>query len=256
MKVEIRSHLSFKVMFVLETESLRLAVEAAVENRVSLRDATLRGANLTYATLTGADLRGADLRGATLRGANLTGADLTGATLTGAALTGADLRDADLSGADLRDADLRDADLRGASLRDANLTGASLTGASLTYATLTGASLRGANLTPIRDDIWAVLSASPAEVAELRQAILDGKIDGSTYKGACACLVGTLAKARHCTYNDIPSLSPNSNRPAERFFLAIKPGDTPETSQAAKLALDWIDQWLANMRGAFAGVKP
>ena len=240
MKVEIRSRLSFKVMFSLETESLRLAVEAAVENRVSLRDANLRDADLTGATLTGA----------TLRDATLTGASLWDATLRGATLRDADLTGASLWGADLRDATLRDADLRGATLRDADLTGANLWGA-----TLRGADLRDADLTPIRDDIWAVLSASPAEAVGLRQAILDGKIDGSAYEGACACLVGTLANARHCNYNDIPSLSPNSNRPAERFFLLLKPGDTPETSQAAKLALDWIDQWLANMRGAFAVVR-
>ena len=80
---------------------------------------------------------------------------------------------------------------------------------------------------------------------------MDGKIDGSTYEGDCACLVGTLANVRQCKYEAIPSLTPNSSRLAERFFLAIKPGDTPEKSQAAKLALEWIDRWLANMRGAF-----
>jgi hypothetical protein len=60
---------------------------------------------------------------------------------------------------------------------------------------------------------------------------------------------------RHCPYNAIPSLTPNSRRPAERFFAAIKLGDTPETSQFSKLALDWVDQWLANMHAAFAVTK-
>jgi hypothetical protein len=114
-----------------------------------------------------------------------------------------------------------------------------------------GANLRSANLVIVRDDVWAVLSAAPSEVAGLRQALIDGKIDGSTYEGACACLVGTLANARHCRYNAMPSLVPDSRRPAERFFLTIKPGDTPKNSQPAKLALEWVDMWLANVRGAF-----
>ncbi len=135
----------------------------------------------------------------------------------------------------------------------ADLGGADLRGADLRWADLGGADLRGADLTSIRDDLWAVLSSCPAEVDGLRQALLDGKIDGSTYEGPCACLVGTLANTRHCRYDAIPGLTPNGSRPAERFFLAIKPGDTPENSQFSKLALEWVNQWLANMKAAFAG---
>ena len=180
------------MLFSLETESIKLAVEAAVKG---------------WADLHGADLHGADLRGA------------------------------DLHGADLRWADLRWADLRGADLHGADLR---------------GADLRGADLSIIRDDIWAVLSSSPAEVAGLRTAIVEGRINGSTYEGECCCLVGTLANARHCKYDEIPTLRPNGSRPAERFFYTIKPGDTPENSQFSKLALEWVDLWLANMRAAFA----
>ena len=133
-----------------------------------------------------------------------------------------------------------------ADLHEANLYRADLRGANLH-----GADLRGADLTPIRDDIWAALSSAPAEVDGLRAAIVTGKIDGSTYEGTCCCLVGTLANVRHCNYNQIPTLVPNSSRPAERFFAAIKPGDTPETSQFSKLALEWVDLWLVNMRAAF-----
>ena len=131
-------------------------------------------------------------------------------------------------------------------------SGASLDGANLNGANLNGASLDRANLTPIRDDIWAVLCSAPAEVAGLRMAIINGRIDGSTYEGSCCCLVGTLANTRHCHYGAIPTLTPNSIRPAERFFAAIRPGDTPETSQFSKLALEWIDLWLLHMRVAFA----
>ena len=158
--------------------------------------------------------------------------------LARAALVDAALGAADLRGADLRGAKLRGADLTGADLRRANLSGADLTGADLT----------GADLTPIRDDIWAVLSASPKEVPALRTAVIEGRIEGSSYTGECCCLVGTLANERHCEYGDIPGLAPNSARPSERFFACINSGDTPETNQASRLVLEWIDQWLANVR--------
>jgi Pentapeptide repeats (8 copies) len=156
----------------------------------------------------------------------------TGAEAVYAALkSGANLRDADLSGADLRDADLGGADLRGADL--------------------SGADLRDADLAPIRDDLWAVLSASPAEVPGLLTAIHEGRIDGSTYEGECACLVGTLEHVAGAPHNTLPLLKANSSRPAEIFFLSIERGDTPATNQFAALAAAWIEDWLTRMRATF-----
>ncbi len=189
-KFEIKNRWSGKVIFSHECESIKEAVAAALD-----ADADLRGADLSGANLSDAYLRGADLSGANLRGADLSYADLRGANLS----------DADLRGADLSYANLHGADLRGANLSDANLS--------------------GANLTPIRDDVWAVLSAAPAEVPALRAALAEGRI---------------------------PGLAPNSLRPAEMFFRPIKPGQTAETSQHVKLALEWVDQWLANVRAAIA----
>ena len=184
MKFEIKSRWNGSVLFSLETDSLKLAVEAAVKSKANLREANLRGANLREADLYGANLRGADLR----------------------------------------EADLREADL-----------------------------------TFIRDDLWAVLSATPAEVPGLRRALIDGKVDGSVYEsaheGACACLVGTLANVRHCKYDAIPNLKPDSSRPAEVFFTRIKPGQTPDNSPDVKLVIEWIDTWLANMQAAFGAAK-
>ena len=151
----------------------------------------------------------------------------------------------------LEHADGRRADLTGADLTGADLTGANLTGADLTGANLTDANLTDANLTPIRDDLWAVLSAAPAEVQGLRNALAGGRVDGSTYQGECACLVGTLANVRGCKHDEIPGLRPSAARAAERFFLGIRRGDTPTTSQFSAIALEWVDTWLANMRAAF-----
>ncbi len=92
--IEIK-HWNGNVLYTIEADSIKAAVEALVQRDACLRGADLRGAYLTDACLRGADLRGACLRGADLRGADLRGACLTGACLTGACLTGADLRGAE-----------------------------------------------------------------------------------------------------------------------------------------------------------------
>ena len=135
---------------------------------------------------------------------------------------------------------------------EADLYGADLYGANLYGANLRGANLTEEQLTQFRDDIWAVLSGAPHEVEGLRQAIIDGKIDGSTYRGECACLVGTIANVAKKDCDSLPVIKPNSSRPAEKFFLLINKGDTPETSEWSKMALGWVDMWLGNMKSAFA----
>ena len=118
MKFEIKHRFNGSVLFSLETESLKICVQAAVKSNANLHGADLRGANLHGANLSGADLRGADLSGANLSGANLHGANLHGAHLHGANLHGAHLRGANLRDANLRDAHLRGANLHGAKIRD------------------------------------------------------------------------------------------------------------------------------------------
>ena len=236
MKFSIKSWLTSEVIYEGEGDSLKVVLEAGVKAGVCFDRASLDGASLVGASLDRASLDGASLVGARLDRASLVGARLDRARLDRARLDGASLDRASLDGA---------------SLDRARLDGASLDGASLDGASLDGASLVGARLTPIRDDIWAVLSASPAEVPALRQAIIEGRVNGSAYEGECACLVGTLANARGCNYKAIPNLQPDSNRAAECFFMAIRKGDTPETNQAAALAVQWVDEWLSNMRAAF-----
>jgi len=277
--IEIKSRWDGKVLLPVEAESLREAVEAAVA-----RDANLRGANLSDAYLSGANLRGANLRDANLRGANLRGANLGAANLSGAYLGGANLSDAYLGGANLRDAnlggaDLSDANLGGADLSDANLGGANLSDADLSDANLGGAYLGAANLSgaylggadlsdanlggavgiagalkPVRSDIRKVLDAAPHEVGGLLHALWSGKVDGSTYGGECACLVGTIANIRRCSYDAIPGLKPDSSRPAERWFAGIRPGDTPVTNSSAAFAAAVIAEWMFE-RGISAPVK-
>jgi len=211
----------------------------------NLTDADLRGANLRGANLTRADLRGANLTRADLRGADLTDADLTDADLTRANLTDANLTDANLTDANLTDADLRGANLTRADLRGANLTRADLRGANLTRADLRGANLTDANLNVIKHDLWSILLPAQAEIDGLVNALNEGRVDGSTYQGECACLVGTIANVRGVMYDQLVTVKPDAERPAERWFLGIREGDTPENSAIAKLTMEWIEEFLS-----------
>jgi hypothetical protein len=241
MKLEIRDRWSGRVIFEhdVEDNTMLKTLKAAIAAGSDLRGSDLRGSDLSDSDLRGSDLRGSDLRGSDLRGSDLSGSDLSGSNLS----------DSDLSGSNLRGSDLSDSDLSGSNLSGSNLRGSNLRGSDLRGSDLSGSNLSGSDLTPIRDDIWAVLSSAPAEVPGLIEALKAGRVDGSTYTGECACLVGTIAKIRGV---NVDSLETNSSRPAERFFMGIRKGDTPETNQFSKLALEWSEDWIARMRSAFA----
>jgi len=91
MQFEIKSWLDNSVLFSLETESLKLCVEAAIKSGARLDRASLDGASLVGASLDGASLDGARLDGARLDRASLDRASLVGASLVGASLDRASL---------------------------------------------------------------------------------------------------------------------------------------------------------------------
>ena len=142
-------------------------------------------------------------------------------------------------------ADLSSADLSYADLSSANLSSANLRYADLSSADLSSADLRYADLSSIKADYFDVLLRGKKEIEGLRAALVEGRVNGSTYEGECACLVGTIANVCHKAYNGMDNLQPNSDRPIERFFLAIKTKDTPETNQVSKLAVEWLDEFTA-----------
>jgi hypothetical protein len=192
-----------------EATDFKTAVEAAVKAEIDLYQADLIGARLDGASLDGARLDGASLDGARLDGASLDGARLVRARLDGA-----------------------------------RLDGARLDGASLVRASLDGASLDGASLDGIRDDLYEILNAAPGEALGLLSALRAGKVDGSTYSGECACLVGTIANVRKCTINELPGITPNSDRPAEIWFYAIRPGHTPANNEVSRVTDGWVVAWI------------
>ena len=108
MKWQIKHRYNKTILFEMEAEFFRQAVEEAVKTGADLSGADLSGANLSgadlyLANLSGADLSGADLYRADLYRANLPGADLYRANLSGVNLSGANLYLANLSGANLSD---------------------------------------------------------------------------------------------------------------------------------------------------------
>jgi hypothetical protein len=133
----------------------------------------------------------------------------------------------------------------------AGCTCGTLESAANARAYLAGAYLAGAQLIQFRDDVWAVLSSAPHEAAAVLAALQAGRVDGSTYSGECACLVGTIAKARQCNYTSLGALAPNSRRPAEQWFMQIRPGQTPENHKPAALAAQWVSEWIDAMQAAF-----
>jgi hypothetical protein len=142
------------------------------------------------------------------------------------------------------------ANLRGAYLRGAYLEGAYLRGAYLRGANLRGAYLEGANLEPIKIDFFVVLLHGLPEIEFLKKNIIEGNIDGSTYDGECACLSGTLYNGatlhdgeREAVVKQKILSCRDASRPIEVFFAGIKPGDTPETSQFSKIALEWLEEF-------------
>jgi hypothetical protein len=56
-------------------------------------------------------------------------------------------------------------------------------------------------------------------------------------------LVGTIANVAHVPYRELAGLIPDSNRPIERLFLAIREGDTPSNHPIAKIVEGWIIEW-------------
>ncbi len=210
-----------------------------------IRDAAKAGASLRNADLSKVDLSCCDLSKVDLRGALLSYADLRETTLSYANLAGADFTGAKMAGAKLDNAKLE-----GACFHFADLTGASLTSAILDSRTdFTYSTIGKANLTAIRDDFFAVLSSAPAEVGEVIKALREGRVDGSTYNGSsCSCLVGTIAKARGCSVDSLQGLKADSSRPAERWFMGIRPGQTHSNSLVAQQAHKWAEEWVNNIR--------
>ena len=116
MKFEIKNRFNGNLIFSIETDSWKLAIEAAIKVKLDLRSADLSSADLSYANLRSANLRSANLSYANLSYANLSYVNLSSANLSYANLSYANLIYVDLSSADLSYVNLRSANLSYANL--------------------------------------------------------------------------------------------------------------------------------------------
>ncbi|MGL6121719.1 MAG: hypothetical protein ACRC1W_01520 [Shewanella sp.] len=116
--------------------------------------------------------------------------------------------------------------------------------AIISRADLSGVNLSGVNLSEIKQAFYRVISQARLEVAGLRLALVEGRIDGSFYEGECACLVGTIANVRGVSYKQLKGIDVDPASPAERFFLAIQKGDTPEANPFSAVVISWIDEFM------------
>ncbi len=141
---------------------------------------------------------------------------------------------------------------KGHVIKEALKSGSNLRYSDLSGSNLSGSNLSGSDLRDIKQDLITEILRLPAELEYLRDALIAGKVNGSTYSGTCACLAGTLAKARGLDeYNgtDIPVngfvFIADAHSPREKWFLAIREGDTPETNPVSAISLEWVNEAIA-----------
>jgi len=192
---KIKDRYSDRVLFETEAETLKDAVEEAVELQVKL---------------TCADLRNADLGGAYLAQAELSCADLSGASLFGAVLHRAYLTGTHLCNADLRYANFRYATLKKAVLRNSELIctgffGSNLVQADFRSSNLEGADLSSANLTSTSFDLRPTV---PAEGPVM------------VYKGACD-IQGNLVIAKLLIPEDAKRMTPLFGRVVRAEYVKV-----------------------------------
>ncbi len=220
-----------------------------------LENARLQRADFTGASMQGAYLVGADLRGAKLCDVNLYDAELRDVDLTGACLTRANLKRAWLLDARLAHADCSSAVFASANLANVDFAHADVTGADLSRAHLMGTKFEGtdltkANLSKIKRDLQREVRLLRDEIPFLTRALRAGRVDGTSYHGACRCLAGTLLRAAGVRSVDSERVYKNGFRaayesPREKWFTNIRPGDTPENNQVAAITLGWLQEVLA-----------
>ncbi len=117
--------------------------------------------------------------------------------------------------------------------------------ADLSDADLSGANLSRANLSLIKKDFFERLILAKNEVSGLYDHLMRGKIDGSCYEGECACFCGTVANIRKENFRELTNkLSPDSDSPTERWFRAIRKGDSPDNNQVAAITARWIKEFM------------
>lgn len=220
----------------------RFTGNVILEYTGNLKTMALQGLDLQSAALAETDLREINLQGSILKKADLKKADLGGANLQQANLWGANLEKANLEGAKLRGTDLGVTNLEGANLHNTVLEETIIQGA-----VLKAAKIPNQWIEVCKADTFEILKQLHGDAAFLKRALVEGKVDGSTYRGKHACLVGTLANASREDLRDFcrkRKYDSSLYRYGEQWFYQIRLGDTPQNNLFARHALVWCEEIL------------
>ena len=140
------------------------------------------------------------------------------------------------------DSSFVDSSFVGSSFDDSRFVGSRFDETRFDGSRFDGSSFSTLNFNNAKNDFFATLLYLPSEVAALKAALIEGRIDGSQYEGECACLKGTLERVAKKEEEEI-GWKHDVSAPAETFFLSISQGDTPENSRFSALAVQWIEEW-------------
>lgn len=95
-----------------------------------------------------------------------------------------------------------------------------------------------------RNQFYELLETYPNEVAGLRAALVEGRINGVCYwdtEDCVGCLLGTIAHLRGESEDDILFYNDGSISPVEALAYTIYTFDTPATNPISALLVGWID---------------
>lgn len=104
------------------------------------------------------------------------------------------------------------------------------------------------NLEAVKRDLWQVLQIAPSEAKSVRQAIMQGDVDGGFYIGECCCIKGIIAKSLGVPVKSLDQsygIGLNRRSYMENFLFNIMEGDTPETNSYSRAILQWCDEFIA-----------
>ena len=230
------------------------------------------GKLIEYVDLSGMDLSGVDFTDSSFTRSSFTDSSFTRSSFTDSSFTRSSFTDSSFTRSSFTDSSFTDSSFTRSSFTRSSFTDSSFTRSSFTRSSFTDSSFTRSSFTDssftrsrfdndtiknireagqlkmfndYRNDLWAILLYAQNEIPALIVALNSGNVDGSTYSGSCACLVGTIANARHCDYESLITIKPDSNRPAEQWFMQINSGDTPDKSEVAKLTIEWVEEFAA-----------
>jgi hypothetical protein len=250
-KFDVLNRWTGKVQFTAEIETtpdmargwkLRLAVAWALANSMPVKSAMLDGADFTdYICPSGSRFDGSSFVDSSFDGSSFVGSSFVGSSFVGSSFVGSSFDDSSFDGSSFVGSSFDGSSFVGSSFVGSSFDGSSFVGSSFVGSSFDDSSFDGE--CDAKADFIEVISRARLEIPAMVKALREGRVNGSTYEGECACLVGTLENA------GATGLPHDSERPIERWFMMIsegdKPGDSSPGGYAIGKALEWALEYCA-----------